>query len=113
MKIARAILLGFLIVAGGYWVAPRIGASPEDWGMVCQPPGQHEIGASMSQFSLPFLLTFTRLQYLGCLLLSGDSLVRFPGLTSRSVRRPLVELRRRPWENNKPWSCGDLKGPEV
>ena len=58
MKIARAILLGFLIVAGGYWVAPRIGASPEDWGMVCQPPGQHEIGASMSPILLALSFGF-------------------------------------------------------
>jgi hypothetical protein len=33
MKVARAILLGFLILAGGFWVAPRVGASPEDFGM--------------------------------------------------------------------------------
>jgi hypothetical protein len=32
MKTARAILLGFLIVAGGFWVAPRVEASPEDFG---------------------------------------------------------------------------------
>lgn len=32
MKNATAILLGFLIVAGGFFVAPRVEASPEDFG---------------------------------------------------------------------------------
>ena len=32
MKNAPAILLGFLIVAGGVFVAPRVEASPEDFG---------------------------------------------------------------------------------
>jgi len=32
MKTARAILLGFLIVAGGFFGAPRAEASPEDFG---------------------------------------------------------------------------------
>jgi hypothetical protein len=33
MKIAGSILLGFLIVAEGFWAAPRVEASPEDFGM--------------------------------------------------------------------------------
>lgn len=32
MKIARAMLLGFLIVVGGFWMVPRVEASPEDFG---------------------------------------------------------------------------------
>jgi len=33
MKIAGPILVGFLIVAGGFFVAPGVEASPEDFGM--------------------------------------------------------------------------------
>jgi hypothetical protein len=33
MKIARDLLLGFLIMGGGFWVAPQVEASPEDFGM--------------------------------------------------------------------------------
>jgi hypothetical protein len=32
MKVARAILLGFLMVLGGFLAAPRVEASPEDFG---------------------------------------------------------------------------------
>ena len=32
MKIAGSILLAFLMVAGGFFVAPRVEASPEDFG---------------------------------------------------------------------------------
>ena len=32
MKIAGSILLSFLIMAGGFFVAPRVEASPEDFG---------------------------------------------------------------------------------
>ena len=32
MKVAGAILLGFVIVAGGLFAAPRVEASPEDFG---------------------------------------------------------------------------------
>ncbi len=32
MKNAGSILLGFLVVACGFFVAPRVGASPEDFG---------------------------------------------------------------------------------
>jgi len=33
MKITGAVLLAFLIAAAGFWVAPRVEASPEDFGM--------------------------------------------------------------------------------
>jgi hypothetical protein len=33
MKVPGSILLGFLIVAGGFWAAPRVEASPKDFGM--------------------------------------------------------------------------------
>ena len=58
--------------------------------------------------SLLFLLTSTKLLFLKGLLLSGESFACFPGLTRRSVRRPLVELGRRSWENNN----SNFKRPE-